>query len=148
MIVTVACPADKRDDAGHLAMILAAGPADAETYSRLNRHNGTEQEVGDLVAQVSFNATADWISGSQMPLTRPDWDAESNLIDMEAAERAQAALFVVIHSVDEDGNDTFVDAEGNPASPLADPDKIVALLGPTSRQAQSMMGLLPRPMAA
>lgn len=88
MRITVACPESLRDDANNLAMVLAFGPADALTYGGLNWRDGS----GNLYAAASFEARPEWVAGAQSPLQRPEWDSEPYVIDLTAANRAQAAL--------------------------------------------------------
>lgn len=74
-------------DANQLAMCLAFGPADALTYTGLN----WQDSIGNLYAAASWEASDAWISFAQAPLVRPAWDVDE-IIDMDAATRAQAAL--------------------------------------------------------
>jgi hypothetical protein len=87
MRVTAACPVALISDANHLAMALAYGPADGETY----RNPQWQDADGNLYAAASFEARPEWIGMAQAPLVRPDWDT-GEIIDMDAAARAQAAL--------------------------------------------------------
>lgn len=87
MRITAAAPEALVSDANQLAMVLAFGPADGETYSGLN----WVDDKGNLYACASWEATEAWVEASQNPLQRPEWDTDQ-IIDMVAAERAQAAL--------------------------------------------------------
>ena len=117
MRITAACPEALVADANQLAMVLAQGPADANTYVGLNWTDGTT-----LYAAASFEARDEWIQAAQAPLTRPAWDADE-IIDMDAAARAQAALVFSLE----------------PAA--ADPAKLIALGGYQGPEALAMMGL-------
>ena len=88
MRITAACPEAMVFDGNQLAMCLAYGPADGETY-RLPC--GWQDADGNLYSAASWEASEEWIAAAQAPLTRPAWDVDE-IIDMEAAERAQAAL--------------------------------------------------------
>jgi hypothetical protein len=68
-------------------MCLAFSPADGETYVGLNWTDST----GNLYAAASWEASDAWVEGASQPLVRPAWDVDE-IIDMVAAERAQAAL--------------------------------------------------------
>jgi hypothetical protein len=87
MRITVACPQDLTPDANHLAMCLALSEADGNTYG----YPSWVDAGGNLYAAASFEASSGWIDFAQSPLQRPTWDT-GEVIDMEAAERAQAAL--------------------------------------------------------
>lgn len=87
MRITAACPDALVSDANHLAMALAFSEADALTYNGLNWVDA----LGNLYACASFEARDEWVIGAQSPLARPAWDT-GNVIDMDAAARAQAAL--------------------------------------------------------
>jgi len=87
MRITVACPDTLRDDANHFAMAMAFGPADALTYGALNWQDGE----GNRYAAASFEARPEWVLAAQASLSRPEWDT-GEIIDMDAAARAQAAL--------------------------------------------------------
>ena len=87
MRITCAAPEALVYEANQLAMCLAYGPADGETYVGLNWVDAD----GNLYAAASFEARDEWITFAQAPLVRPAWDT-TEIIDMVAAERAQAAL--------------------------------------------------------
>ena len=69
------------------AMCLGQSEADGQTYNGLNWQDAD----GNLYAAASFEARDEWITFAQAPLVRPAWDV-NEIIDMVAAERAQAAL--------------------------------------------------------
>ena len=87
MRLTIACPATLRSDANNLAMVLGYGPSDAETYGSLNWLD----TAGNLYACASLIVSDTFVSNAQSTLSRPAWDVD-NIIDMDAARRAQAAL--------------------------------------------------------
>ena len=87
MRITVACGEALISDANNLAMVLAKSEADNETY----RQPTWQDTNGNVYAVTSFEVTEDWVNRAQSPLVRPDWDV-NNFIDMDAANRAQAAL--------------------------------------------------------
>jgi hypothetical protein len=99
-------------------MCLAFGPADGETYTGLN----WQDSAGNLYAAASWEARDEWVAGASQPLVRPAWDVDE-IIDMDAAGRAQAALVFALEPV--------------PASPL----HLVALGGLDGVQALAAMGL-------
>jgi len=87
--ITVACPDTLRDDVNQFAMVMAHGPADANTYG----DPGWQDADGNLYTAASFVAPDEWITAAQSPLQRPDWDDPENpVVDMDAAQRAQAAI--------------------------------------------------------
>lgn len=87
MRITCSCPEALVSDANQLAMALGFSEADGETYRGLNWQDAN----GNLYAAASFEARDEWIVAAQQPLIRPAWDV-NEVIDMDAAERAQAAL--------------------------------------------------------
>ena len=87
MRLTAAFPEALIHDCNHLAMCLAYGPDDAKTYGPSNWQDAD----GNLYSAASWLASHQWIVFAQAPLHRPTWDVDE-IIDMEAAERAQAAL--------------------------------------------------------
>jgi hypothetical protein len=105
-------------DANQLAMCLAYGPADAETFMGLDWQDAD----GNLYAAASWEASDEWVSGATQPLVRPAWDMDS-IIDMTAAGRAQAALVFVLEPV------------------LAVPGVLTALGGMGGAEALAAMGL-------
>ena len=87
MRITAAAPEPLVYASNQLAMCLAYGPADGETYRGLNWVDAS----GNLYAAASFEARVEWITAAQTALHRPDWDVDE-VIDMDAAAQAQAAL--------------------------------------------------------
>ncbi len=118
MRITCAAPEALVYASNQLAMCLAYGPADGQTYVGLNWVDAD----GNLYAATSFEARDEWIIAAQAPLVRPAWDTEE-IIDMPAAEAAQAALVF--------STDPF------PAIPA----NLSALGGPNGPEALALMGL-------
>jgi hypothetical protein len=87
MRITCSCPELLVFDANQYAMCLGFSEADGETYRGLNWVDAQ----GNLYAAASFDARDEWVIFAQAPLQRPLWDT-AEVIDMVAAERAQAAL--------------------------------------------------------
>ena len=87
MRVTAAAPEAMIPDCNQLAMCLAYGPADGLTYGGLN----WQDPDGNLYAAASWETSEAWIEFAMAPLVRPTWDVDE-IIDMVAAERAQAAM--------------------------------------------------------
>ena len=85
--ITAAAPEAMISDANNYAMCLGQSEADGQTYNGLNWQDAD----GNLYAAASFEARDEWITFAQAPLVRPAWDV-NEIIDMAAAERAQAAL--------------------------------------------------------
>ena len=85
--ITAAAPEALVSDANNYAMCLGQSEADGQTYRGLN---WTDAD-GNLYAAASFEARPEWVDFAQAPLVRPSWDVDE-VIDMVAAERAQAAL--------------------------------------------------------
>jgi len=127
MRITAACPESLIDDANHLAMVLAYGPDDANTYRGLN-HQDAE---GNLYACASWESGPEFVTRATSPLARPEWDTES-IIDMAAAERAQAALTFWRPIAEEDVE--------NPI-PQATPTSLTAVAGLSGIKALEAMGL-------
>jgi hypothetical protein len=122
MRLTVSCPEALRDDANQLAMVLAFSEADANTYGALS----WQDSEGNLYAAVSFIAQPEWIAGATNTLQRPEWDT-GEIIDMDAAERAQAALMVWLG--------------GDDPIPQASTDKLTVVAGDDGLAALAAMGL-------
>jgi len=118
MRLTIACPDALRDDANQLAMILGYGPSDAETYVPLN----WQDTAGNLYACASLIMSDTFVSTAQSTLSRPAWDVD-NIIDMDAARRAQAALVFSLTPV------------------TAMPDKLTACVGDDALATLAAMGL-------
>ena len=92
--ITAACPEALVSDANQYAMCLGQSEADGQTYRGLN---WTDAD-GNLYAAASFEARDEWITFAQAPLVHPAWDVDE-IIDMVAAERAQAALVYAVEPV-------------------------------------------------
>ena len=118
MRLTIACPATIRSDANNLAMVLGYGPSDAQTYVALN----WQDAGGNLYAVASLPVSDAFITTAQSPLQRPAWDTD-NIIDMAAANRAQAALIFSLTPV------------------TALPDKLTACAGDDALATLAAMGL-------
>ena len=118
MRITIACPDALRDDVNNLAMVLGYGPYDAETYGSLN----WEDAAGNLYACASLIVSDTFVSTAQSTLSRPAWDVD-NIIDMDAARRAQAALVFSLTPV------------------TAMPDKLTACAGDDALAVLAAMGL-------
>jgi len=118
MRLTIACPATLRSDANNLAMVLGYGPSDAETYGELN----WQDAGGNLYACASLSVSDAFTTAAQSGLQRPAWDVD-NIIDMDAARRAQAALVFSLTPV------------------TAMPDKLTACVGDDALATLAAMGL-------
>lgn len=116
--ITAAAPEALINDANHLAMCLAFSPADGETYVGLNWQDSS----GNLYAAASWEARPEWVTAATQPLVRPAWDVDE-VIDMDAAERAQAALVFSVEPV------------------LAVPGTLTAIAGVDGVAALTAMGL-------
>ena len=119
MRLTIACPDALRDDANNLAMVLGYGPSDAETYVALNWQDAD----GNLYACASLIVSDTFVSKAQSTLSRPAWDVD-NIIDMDAARRAQAAVVFSLTPV------------------AAMPDKLTACAGDDALATLAAMGLM------
>ena len=118
MRLTIACPATLRSDANQLAMVLGYGPADAETYGELNWRDAG----GNLYACASLVVSDAFTTAAQSGLQRPSWDVD-NIIDIDAARRAQAAVVFSLTPV------------------TAMPDKLTACVGDDALATLAAMGL-------
>ena len=118
MRITIPCPAAWRPDANHFAMALGSGPADALTYGSLNWLD----TAGSLYACASLIVSYTFVSKAQSTLSHPAWDVD-NIIDMDAARRAQAALVFSLTPV------------------TAMPDKLTACAGDDALATLAAMGL-------
>ena len=118
MRITAACPEQLQSDANQLAMCLALGPDDINTYTGLNWQDSS----GNLYACASWLADPSWIAMAQGELVRPTWDTD-NIIDMQAATRAQGKLWF---------NETAL---------IATPDTLTACLGDNGLLTIGLMGL-------
>ena len=118
MRITIACPDALRDDANQLAMVLGYGPSDAETYGELN----WQDAGGNLYACASLIVSDAFTTTAQSGLQRPSWDTD-NIIDMDAARLAQAALVFSLEAVE------------------VAPDKLTACAGDDALATLAAMGL-------
>jgi hypothetical protein len=118
MRLTIPCPDALRADGNHFAMALGSGPADALTYGSLNWLD----TAGNLYACASLIVSDTFVSKAQSTLSRPAWDVD-NIIDMDAARRAQAALVFSLTPV------------------TAMPDKLTACAGDDALATLAAMGL-------
>ena len=118
MRLTIACPDALQDDANNLAMALGYRPDDAGTYVGLNWQDAD----GNLYACASLIVSDTFVSTAQSTLSRPVWDVD-NIIDMDAARRAQAALVFSLTPV------------------TAMPDKLTACAGDDALAVLAAMGL-------
>ena len=123
MRLTAAAPEAMRDDCNSLAMCLAFGPSDGNTYNALNWQDAN----GNLYAAASFIALEHWIIAASQPLQRPEWDTE-NFVNMAGAQRAQAAMVVWLG--------------GDDPIPQASPDKLTVVIGDDGLAALEAMGLV------
>jgi hypothetical protein len=131
MRLTVSCPKALRDDANQLAMVLAFSEADALTYGPLN---WMDAEGNYYYSAASFLALDEWIQAATLPLSRPEWDT-GEIIDMQAATRAQAALVVHLGG----------DSEDVLHPPQANPDALTVVAGDDGLAALAAMGLVQVP---
>jgi len=99
-------------------MVLGYGPDDAETYVALN----WQDAAGNLYACASLTVSDAFTTAAQSGLQRPAWDVD-NIIDMDAARRAQAALVFSLEAV------------------AAMPDKLTACAGDDALATLAAMGL-------
>jgi hypothetical protein len=118
MRLTIACPDALRDDANNLAMALGYRPDDAGTYVGLNWQDAD----GNLYACASLIVSDTFTTAAQSGLQRPSWDTD-NIIDMDAARRAQAALVFSLEAVE------------------VAPDKLTACVGDDALAVLAAMGL-------
>ena len=116
--LTIACPEALRDDANNLAMALGYRPDDAGTYVGLNWQDAD----GNLYACASLIVSDTFTTAAQSGLQRPSWDTD-NIIDMDAARRAQAALVFSLEAVE------------------VAPDKLTACAGDDALAVLAAMGL-------
>jgi len=121
--VLTAAPEAKLASANHLAMVLGEGPADVNTWGHLLHQDaqGNRYSVRNMWVPLS------WVNAAQAPLERPAWDTDE-LIDMEAAQAAQAAL-------------RFWMAGTETEAPKATPDTLTALAGVDPVAGLAMLGL-------
>ena len=120
--ITAAAPQALVSDSNNLAMCLGYSLADGLTFSNLN----WQDAQGNLYGCASWEASEEWLGKAQEPLERPSWDVDE-VIDMVAAERAQAALVVSTEPL------------------LASPAALTAITGMQALDAIAAMGLTVRP---
>ena len=118
MRITASAPEALISDSNQYAMCLAFSPADGETYTGLN----WQDTNGNLYAAASWEARDEWVAAASQPLVRPAWDVDE-IIDMDAAGRAQAALVFSVEPV------------------LAVPGALTAIGGMDGVEALAAMGL-------
>ena len=118
MRITAACPEALIADANQLAMCLGRAPADAYTYGAPRWYDAD----GNAYAAASWETTPAWVEWALSGLARPAWDV-NQIIDMDAAARAQAALVFL----------------AEPTS--ATPHDLTAFAHPDGREALRLMGL-------
>jgi len=116
--ITAAAPEALVSDANNFAMCLGYSLADGLTFSNLN----WQDAQGNLYGCASWEASEEWLGKAQEPLERPSWDVDE-VIDMVAAERAQAALVVSTEAL------------------LASPAALTAITGMQALDAIEAMGL-------
>jgi hypothetical protein len=116
--ITAAAPEALVFDSNQFAMCLGYSLADGLTFSNLNWQDAN----GGLYGCASWEASDAWLEKAQEPLERPSWDVDE-VIDMEAAERAQAALVVSAEAL------------------LASPAALTAITGMQALDAIAAMGL-------
>ena len=128
MRITAAAPASMLDDANSFAMVMAYGPADAQTY----RNPSWQDADSNLYAAASFEVDPEWVTAAQSTLERPAWDdppeGEGYTVNMTGAERAQAAL-------------VFWAPDGETTPPQARPTALTAVAGMGGPEALVAMGL-------
>jgi hypothetical protein len=120
--ITAAAPEALVSDANNYAMCLGYSLADGLTFSNLNWQDAN----GGLYGCASWEASEEWLGKAQEPLVRPSWDVDE-VIDMVAAERAQAALVVSTEPL------------------LASPSNLTAISGMQALDAIEAMGLVVKP---
>ena len=118
MRLSIACTDALRSDANNLAMVLGYRPDDAETYVGLN----WQDAGGNLYACASLPVSDTFTTTAQSGLQRPAWDVD-NIIDMDAARLAQAALVFSLEAVE------------------VAPDKLTACAGDDALATLAAMGL-------
>jgi hypothetical protein len=117
--ITAAAPEALVSDSNQFAMCLGYSLADGLTFSNLNWQDAN----GGLYGCASWEASDAWLGKAQAPLERPSWDVDE-VIDMVAAERAQAALVVSTEPL------------------LASPAALTAISGMDGLAALAAMGLV------
>jgi hypothetical protein len=119
MRITAASSEELVYSANQFAMCLGYSLADGLTFSNLNWQDAN----GGLYGCASWEASEEWLGKAQAPLVRPSWDVDE-IIDMVAAERAQAALVVSTEPL------------------LASPAALTAITGMEALAAVAAMGLV------
>lgn len=94
MRITAAAPEALISSANQLAMCLGTGPAEILTYGTPSWQDAD----GNLYSAASWIARPEWVDFAQAPLVRPAWDTDE-IIDMDAAERAQAAMVYSVEAI-------------------------------------------------
>jgi hypothetical protein len=120
--ITASAPEALVFDSNQFAMCLGYSLADGLTFSNLNWQDAN----GGLYGCASWEASDAWLGKAQEPLERPSWDVDE-VIDMVAAERAQAALVVSTEPL------------------LASPSNLTAISGMQALDAIEAMGLVVKP---
>ena len=118
--ITIACPAAHIEAANQLARCIGYTEADGLTYGEA----GWQDSEGNRYALASTLASPAFLTTATSPLIQPPWGA-----DMAAAAQAQA--LVAVFGIAED--------EG---SPLAQPDRITAIVMDDPQVAIAMLGLV------
>jgi hypothetical protein len=114
------------EDSNSLAMCLAYGPSDGNTYGPLNWQDAD----GNLYAAASWEARPEWVTAAQSTLVRPEWDTEPYVVNMAGARRAQAALVFWVQDIET-------------TAPVASTTKLTAVGGVGGIEALTLMGLSP-----
>ena len=127
--LTVACPEADRDDANQLAVCLGWSEGWTpdewqETFTaKYQDAQGNMYRVMSCEVGVSFVEAATTMGEVQ----RPAADVEPYVVNLTGARRAQDKLV------------TWQPGDGD--APQAAPDRIVAIVGPSGREALRLMGL-------
>jgi len=128
--ITLACPEGLIDEANYLVAALGSGPDDLATFAQAEWVDAD----GHRFSCASWEVASDWQERVAGNLLRPDWD-RGDAVDLDLAQRAQSALRVW-------GAD-----QHDEHPPLAEPGKLVALIGLTGAEALAAMGLARAAMA-
>jgi|OM-RGC.v1.024047408 hypothetical protein len=138
--LTVACPEADRDDATHLGVALGwiEGWAPDEWMHAFTARR--QDASGNLYRVMSMPVRASFVARAVMmgPIERPEQDVEPYVVNMTGAHRAQDKLSIWQPAAPDPETGEMPD---NPV-PLADPSRIVAVVGMPGRQAIEAMGLL------
>lgn len=122
--ITIACPIDVIEDAGHLARCIGYSEADGETFTSAPIYRDAE---GNRYAVPHGQVHEAFLTNAVLPLVAPLWGA-----DMAAAARAQAAVALWQPSEDEEDQ----------APPFAAPDRIAAVAHLDLVSALAVLGLV------